>query len=1028
MSYSTFASVNDSYGLAYYKGFLYIGSYTNSTITKVSLDKSSSTIYHTFNNAIFNLGFIRVYENNLYCILHPLSSPNTNSKIVKINLDASPVSAVDYITNLNIPKAFVIYNNIIYITLSFQIVSYSFSNPSTSTLIVDSTDKIGGINLLSTPQSIDTDGNKLYFCNQGNTNVYSCDLNGANKALLNTLPKSNNYGLVVYGKGVYVCCSDISTPVIYKIDNSTRVITVFETLTGTDKPYYIFILDNEFFVSTRSSNKVITRIREALFETYFTSSSSDILITYTLQNNFTINNNWDEIAFQKDKAVLIDGNNKTITINSLNADTLFFGGGKIISQRLEIKNLTIIVNSNMFFGMLRAYGYVKINNCHLELTGNISDGGGFVYNNLGKGTYDTIDIIMDISSVLIIGKIGNNSGSLFGYFSSGCNATISNSFAILLDNAPETGNKTLGSSAGAFVGFGVGLTNSITISNSYCIFNGSMSYGSGILAGKFLGSAGSVTLNNFYAITNITTVIAPGVTPDNSQFPYLISCYFGGGLFNTLTATNVNFLNFNINNLKLYATSTNLYDTATNVNKHTTFNNFNTTANVTPIGTNTFYINYKSDGTINGYKCYYPNNNIKYEILFGTTNKTLLSRTLTFNSISTKNYWDKTFSLTTTINPSTTLNYNSSNNNIVTVNSSGIVSIVFYGTVTITVSATCNEIYSYVDQSNTFTITRPDGASNLENIGITNDVIKQSMDIVLTEGQLLTSVPINFTLLNDNNKIIARHNFLYLVYQANPTITYFNGKRTQLALPNNGSSIIKVYKPSNTLQINSSSSLEYSLYINIFLLGDRFTLIHKNISYVISKQETNYKISRTAVTDIYKNDGETYTIDSFKIIFGGAYIYFRLTPGFLLDNTTVNTPTGYVNINQLNQNDLIVTSDNRQVRIVNIFTNTLNGNSETYPYIIPASSIANNYPPNTTKLSGAHLIKNNGRWIHPTFERKYKRDKTLNPITFYHISTSNYETDHLMINGGLIVETYTVGNTTNQTIRDKRLRSNYIIN
>ncbi len=123
-------------------------------------------------------------------------------------------------------------------------------------------------------------------------------------------------------------------------------------------------------------------------------------------------------------------------------------------------------------------------------------------------------------------------------------------------------------------------------------------------------------------------------------------------------------------------------------------------------------------------------------------------------------------------------------------------------------------------------------------------------------------------------------------------------------------------------------------------------------------------------------------------------------------STEVLTPSGYVKVSKLRTGDLIITSDNRHVPIMNIFRTYTKGSDKTYPYIIEKSSIAPNYPPQKCKISGGHLIKYKYKWIHPIYSNKFKQDKTEDIITYYHIETPSYATDDLVINGGLIVETY----------------------
>jgi hypothetical protein len=124
----------------------------------------------------------------------------------------------------------------------------------------------------------------------------------------------------------------------------------------------------------------------------------------------------------------------------------------------------------------------------------------------------------------------------------------------------------------------------------------------------------------------------------------------------------------------------------------------------------------------------------------------------------------------------------------------------------------------------------------------------------------------------------------------------------------------------------------------------------------------------------------------------------------LLEDTIVLTPNGYVNIKELKHNDEVITSDNRVVKITKIFKTIAKGNEDTYPCVIPKNGIYQNYPENDMRISQNHLIKYYNRWICP---RDFcKLDKSYKIIKYYHIQLENYLNDDLIINNGLIVESY----------------------
>jgi hypothetical protein len=122
----------------------------------------------------------------------------------------------------------------------------------------------------------------------------------------------------------------------------------------------------------------------------------------------------------------------------------------------------------------------------------------------------------------------------------------------------------------------------------------------------------------------------------------------------------------------------------------------------------------------------------------------------------------------------------------------------------------------------------------------------------------------------------------------------------------------------------------------------------------------------------------------------------------LLEDTHVLTPSGYIKIQYLKKGDLVLTSDNRSVSIVNIFQTTVQGSNDTYPCKILKNEIHNMYPPEDLYISQNHLIKYGDTWILPRL--LFRKDTSREIIKYYHIKLENYAVDHLVINNGIIVE------------------------
>ncbi len=227
------------------------------------------------------------------------------------------------------------------------------------------------------------------------------------------------------------------------------------------------------------------------------------------------------------------------------------------------------------------------------------------------------------------------------------------------------------------------------------------------------------------------------------------------------------------------------------------------------------------------------------------------------------------------------------------------------------------------------------------------------------------------------------------------------------------------YTPYATQNIGFSSGIPYlkrSITLSIekgstsipAIISDKgYTILEKtggdSGSYsTITINTTTGVISTTASTQ-----SDTYTLN---IRNTGSYhmtsISLTITSSdpipCLTEDTMVLTPNGYVNIAKLNRGDLVITNNNKKVKIVNIFRSLVAGNLKTFPCVIPRNGIGQNYPPEELKISQHHLIKYHDLWILP--KQFFPLDKTEKTIKYYHIQLENYLTDHLVINNGVVVE------------------------
>jgi hypothetical protein len=447
--------------------------------------------------------------------------------------------------------------------------------------------------------------------------------------------------------------------------------------------------------------------------------------TFTLDTNFTTDT-WSTIDITHSSGtdqVIIDGNNKTITIDQADFTGLFYAGNTFNSNTKPtiIKNFILKCSVDINVALSKIIGNTEFDNCHLELIANINNnGGGLVHNSAGGSG---IKINMANCSTKIFGKIGSNAGPLIGYIqlNSGNSYTIDECCSIVSDNDSLNGI-TMGSSSGVFVGSGI--SNTVNITNSYCIFNGSMSNGSSIIAGKFLGSSGTVTINKFYAVTNIT--YKPNNDGDASQNAYNMSSYFGGFLYNSNSLSDVNILHLGLNLDKDYGPANNnapiVYNLA-NVITYTSYATFAATAHTesAKIGTDEYTITFSGNNTFYSFT---TNNINDWSLDLDNSILKCVSVLSTFTiENQLLNYIPFTPTLPTISFGNGNITYSSNNTSVATVNAiTGLITMVNGGTVTITATLSSTDQYTQITSTSTFVISIDEAAvTNLINNIMTNE-------------------------------------------------------------------------------------------------------------------------------------------------------------------------------------------------------------------------------------------------------------------------------------------------------------------
>ena len=197
---------------------------------------------------------------------------------------------------------------------------------------------------------------------------------------------------------------------------------------------------------------------------------------------------------------------------------------------------------------------------------------------------------------------------------------------------------------------------------------------------------------------------------------------------------------------------------------------------------------------------------------------------------------------------------------------------------------------------------------------------------------------------------------------------------------------------------------------------------------ILSVSDPSITINSTTgvISTTVSTPSDTYTVyirntGSYNITTVSLTVVYTEPIPCLLEDTMILTPSGYVNIKELKEHDDVITSNSKTVKISKVFTTIARGNDDTYPCVIPKNAIAPNYPPSNLKISQNHLIKYYNQWICP--RDFFPLDKSYKTIKYYHVKLENYLTDDLVINDGVVVESYSTDDLETVPRFTRRLRS-----
>lgn len=126
------------------------------------------------------------------------------------------------------------------------------------------------------------------------------------------------------------------------------------------------------------------------------------------------------------------------------------------------------------------------------------------------------------------------------------------------------------------------------------------------------------------------------------------------------------------------------------------------------------------------------------------------------------------------------------------------------------------------------------------------------------------------------------------------------------------------------------------------------------------------------------------------------------TPCFT-NTCNILTPNGYKNVSFLKENEIVLTSDHRQLKIEKIYKASC-CTKKCSPRLIKKNQYGKNKPFVDTHISENHMYKIKRKWTKPKYECLMKQWNNK-IVTYYHLKLPNHSTDNLIVNG-MIMESW----------------------
>jgi hypothetical protein len=295
-------------------------------------------------------------------------------------------------------------------------------------------------------------------------------------------------------------------------------------------------------------------------------------------------------------------------------------------------------------------------------------------------------------------------------------------------------------------------------------------------------------------------------------------------------------------------------------------------------------------------------------------------------------------------------------------------------------------------------------------IGDNNIIINENFDII--ENTL--NYKYNFEVINKNNKFPNLKSKLsngtkiksskIIPNLINPIIN-----STKEIINNMEYNYIKYDFNNNNLDFEPFLEIDLGSIVNLrkIFLNDKW--VPENSIFMINKDNNEMLIENNILMPFYylkKINKKTTNIIIRTNKLENIKIVTNMYPLNLIENTQVLTSIGYKKIKDLTENDLLLNSNLKKIKISSIEKNTYANSIYTNPYILKKGLISKIFPSSDIIISPNINFKYKNKWIIPRLIKTLKQEENITDLNYYKINLLNTKSssENIIINNGIIIK------------------------